>query len=155
MNEQLAGIFKNYAGKRDDLIPLLQEIQGEFGYLPEGEMKEVAKFLHVPESEVFGVGTFYTQFRLKPSGKRTVIVCRGTACHVKGGARVLKEIEKILNIMPGQTTPDMEFTLETVACIGGCALAPNVVIGKDVFGEVNTKKLKNIFTPVDSESSQS
>jgi NADH-quinone oxidoreductase subunit E len=155
MKEQLSKILSSFQGKRDELIPILQQVQEQFGYLPEDEMKEVAKFLRIPESEVFGVETFYAQFKLKPSGKKTVVVCRGTACHVKGGARILKEIEKQLGISPGQTTPDMEYTLETVACIGACALAPNVIVGKEIYGQMNTKKLREIFAPKASEASKS
>lgn len=145
MKDELANILKKYAGKRDDLIPILQEVQEKFGYLPEEEMKEVAKFLHLPESEIFGVETFYSQFRLKPSGKTCVTVCRGTACHVRGAARVLKEIEKYLGITTGQTTPDNEYTLETVACIGACARAPNVVMGTEIRGQMNTRKVLGLF----------
>lgn len=155
MSEELAKILSSYQGKRDELIPILQEIQEKFGYLPGNEMKKVAKFLRIPESEVYGVGTFYGLFKLKPSGKKTVVVCRGTACHVKGGARILKELERLLGVSPGQTTPDMEYTLETVACIGACALAPNLVIGKEIYGQMNTKKLRGLFTPKVPEDSKS
>ncbi len=145
MKPELAEIFKKYSGQRDDLIPIMQEVQEKFGYLPEEELKEVAHFLQLPETEVFGVSTFYAQFKMKPSGKKCVTVCRGTACHVKGGARLLKEVEKTLGVPPGQTTPDMEYTLETVACIGACALAPNVVVGKDIYGKMNVKKVAELF----------
>lgn len=147
MSEELSKILMTFQGKRDELIPILQQVQGKFGYLPGEEMKEVAKFLRIPESEVFGVVTFYSQFKLKPSGKKTVVVCRGTACHVKGGARILKDMERLLGVSPGQTTPDMEYTLETVACIGACALAPNLVVAKEIYGQVNAKKLRELFAP--------
>lgn len=147
MSEELSKILMTFQGKRDELIPILQQVQEKFGYLPGEEMKEVAKFLRIPESEVFGVVTFYSQFKLKPSGKKTVVVCRGTACHVKGGARILKDMERLLGVSPGQTTPDMEYTLETVACIGACALAPNLVVAKEIYGQVNAKKLRELFAP--------
>lgn len=147
MSEELSKILMTFQGKRDELIPILQQVQEKFGYLPGEEMKEVAKFLRIPESEVFGVVTFYSQFKLKPSGKKTVVVCRGTACHVKGGARILKEVGRLLGVSPGQTTPDMEYTLETVACIGACALAPNLVVAKEIYGQVNAKKLRELFAP--------
>ncbi len=150
MNNELTTILQKYSGHRDDLIPIMQEVQEKFGYLPDPELKEVARFLRLPESEVFGVGTFYSQFKMKPGGKKCVTVCRGTACHVKGGARLLKEIEKTLGVQPGQTTPDMEYTFETVACIGACALAPNLVIGKDIHGKMTTRKIAELFPAKDA-----
>ncbi|MBI4330403.1 MAG: NADH-quinone oxidoreductase subunit NuoE [Chloroflexi bacterium] len=145
MKQELSDILRKYEGKRDDLIPIMQEVQEKFGYLPEEEMKEVAKFLRLPESEVFGVETFYAQFKLKPSGKTCVTVCRGTACHVKGGARILKEVEKALGVPPGETTPDLQYTLETVACIGACAVAPNLIVGKETHGKMTVKKVGELF----------
>jgi NADH:ubiquinone oxidoreductase subunit E len=94
---------------------------------------------------VFGVATFYAQFRLVPSGKNRVTVCRGTACHVRGGARILKDVQQRLGIKPGETTPDLEYSLDTVACIGACALAPNLTINDNVHGQLTTKKVGEIF----------
>ena len=108
-------------------------------------MQEIARFLRLPASSVFGVSTFYAQFKLVPSGKRTVRVCRGTACHVRGGARILREVEKRLGIKPGETTDDLEYTLETVACIGACALAPTMTIDKETYGQMTTKKVAEVF----------
>jgi NADH-quinone oxidoreductase subunit E len=124
----LNDILSSYQGKKEELIPILQQVQQAFGYLPEPIMKKIAKFLQLPESTVFGVGTFYAQFKLVPSGRNIIRVCRGTACHVRGGARILREVEKRLGIKPGESTPDLEYSLETVACIGACALAPTMVI---------------------------
>jgi NADH:ubiquinone oxidoreductase subunit E len=109
-------------------------------------MRQIATFLGITPGVVFGVATFYAQFRLVPSGKNRVTVCRGTACHVRGGSRILKEAEQRLGIKPGETTPDMEYTLETVACIGACALAPNITINNDVYGQLTTKKVGEIFS---------
>jgi NADH-quinone oxidoreductase subunit E len=134
------------AGKKDELIPILQEIQAGLGYLPADAMRQVASFLEVTPGAVFGVATFYAQFRLVPSGKNKVTVCRGTACHVRGGSRVLKEVEQRLGIKQGETTKDMEYTLETVACIGACALAPNMTINEEVHGQLTTKKVGEIFS---------
>ena len=121
----LDDIFPHFpTAESDDLIPVLQETQEKLGYLPAEAMERIAKYLHLPASTVYGVVTFYAQFKLVPSGKRIVRVCRGTACHVRGGARILREVEKRLGIKPGETTEDWEYTLETVACIGACALAP-------------------------------
>ena len=138
-------ILSKFTRGRDNLIPILQEVQQEFGYLPEEPMQIVADFLHLSGSTIYSVATFYAQFKLVPSGKRVISVCRGTACHVRGGARVLREVEKRLGIKPGETTGDWEYTLETVACIGACALAPTMTVDKDTHGQMTTKKVAEVF----------
>ena len=143
---QLDEILSRYSGESDELIPILQEAQERFGYLPEEVMQRIAKFLRLPESTVYGVSTFYAQFKLTPTGKKLVKVCRGTACHVRGGARILREVEKKLGIKPGGTTSDMEYSLETIACFGSCALAPVIVIDKNVYGRMTTTKAGQILT---------
>lgn len=129
-----------------ELIPRLQQIQAEHGYLPEEALRAVARSLHLPESHVFGVATFYAQFRLKPSGRQRVMVCRGTACHVRGGARVLSAVKKELDLQEGETSADLAYTLETVACIGACALAPSLVVNSQVYGRLTPQKATAIFT---------
>jgi NADH-quinone oxidoreductase subunit E len=136
---------KHEGASKDDLISILQETQEAIGYLPKEAMEQIAEFLNVTEGEVFGVATFYAQFRFVPSGKNRVTVCRGTACHVRGGARILKEVQQRLGIKPGETTPDLEYSLDTVACIGACALAPNLTINDNVHGQLTTKKVGEIF----------
>ena len=145
IKEQLDDILSQYDGESGDLIPILQEAQERFGYLPEGVMAGIAKFLRLPESTVYGVGTFYAQFKFTPTGKRIVKVCRGTACHVRRGARILSEVEKQLGIKPGETTDDLEYSLETIACFGSCALAPVVVIDKTVYGRMTIKKVAEVL----------
>ena len=145
IKEQLDDILSQYDGESGDLIPILQEAQERFGYLPEGVMAGIAKFLRLPESTVYGVGTFYAQFKFTPTGKRIVKVCRGTACHVRGGVRILNEVERQLGIKPGETTDDLEYSLETIACFGSCALAPVVVIDKTVYGRMTTKKVAGVL----------
>lgn len=145
VKEKLAEILSHYSGKREELIPILQEAQEQFRYLPLEVMVEIAEFLKIPESAVFGVSTFYAQFKLVPSGKMIVKVCRGTACHVRGGARILREVERRLGLKPGETTEDMEYTLETVACIGACALAPTMMMDKETHGQMTTKKVAEVF----------
>ena len=142
---QLDEIFRRYDGTGGDLIPILQAVQGEFGYLPEEAMEEIARFLRLPASTVYGVSTFYAQFKFVPMGKKIVKVCRGTACHVRGADQILREIESRLGIKPGETSDDLEYTLETVACIGACALAPTIVINHDVHGKLSTKMVREIF----------
>lgn len=143
--KQLEGILSRHKGDKGDLIPILQEAQESFGYLPTGVMQKIASFLRLPESVVYGVSTFYAQFTFIPTGRRRVSVCRGTACHVRGGARILREVEKRLGLKPGETTDDMEYSLETVACIGACALAPTMRIGKETYGQMTTRKVGEVF----------
>jgi len=143
--EQLDDILSKYGGQSGDLIPILQEAQERFGYLPEEAMQWIAKFLRLPETTVYGVSTFYAQFKFTPIGKSMVKVCRGTACHVRGGARILSEVERQLGIKPGETTDDLEYSLETIACFGSCALAPVVVIDKTVYGRMTIKKVAEIL----------
>jgi NADH-quinone oxidoreductase subunit E len=138
-------ILASFKGEKSEIIPLLQQVQQRFGYLPEPAMKQVAEFVHMPASTVFGTGTFYAQFKLVPTGRNVVRVCRGTACHVRGGARIISEIEKKLGINDGDTTPDLEYSLETVACFGSCALAPVVVVNDRVHGRMTPAQAKNLI----------
>ncbi len=143
--ERLNEILSSYQGKEEELIPILQQVQQVFGYLPEPAMKRIAKFLKLPESTVFGVGTFYAQFKFVPSGRNIIRVCRGTACHVRGGARILREVEKQLGIKPGESSPDLEYCLETVACIGACALAPTMVVNNETHGQMTARKVTEVL----------
>ncbi len=138
-------ILASYKGEKAELIPILQQVQETYGYLPEEALSQIAEFVDVPECTVFGVATFYAQFKLVPTGRNIVRVCRGTACHVRGGARILKEVQKQLGIKPGESTTDLEYALETVACIGACALAPTMTKNKDTYGEMTTKKVAEIL----------
>jgi NADH-quinone oxidoreductase subunit E len=124
VQDKLKEIFAKYQGEKHELIPILQETQEKFRYLPAAAIREISRFLQVPESAIYGVATFYAQFKLTPLGKKVIRICRGTACHVRGSGKVLTEMEKQLGIKAGETTPDLEYTLETIACIGACALAP-------------------------------
>ena len=138
-------IIARHKSEKWPLIPLLQEIQNEFGYVPPESVKPIAQALKLFPVHVQGVITFYEQLYTTPRGKKIVRVCRGTACHVRGGKTILKLVKQNLGIEEGQTSPDMEYTLETVACIGVCALAPNLVIGKDTHGHMNPKKVAQLF----------
>lgn len=138
-------ILKNYAKEEKYLIPILQEAQEEYGYLPEEIMKEIASSLDLSLSQVFGVVTFYTQFHLEPRGKNIIRVCTGTACHVRGGAEVLQALKDELGIDSGETTEDLKYTLETVACIGACGLAPVIMINDDTHGRLTPDKVENIL----------
>ncbi len=142
---QMDNILSHFEGDRDELTTILQEVQAQFSYLPEESLRKVAEFLKITVSEVYAVATFYALFRFKPSGRNMVRVCRGTACHVRGGSHVLYEVQKRLGIKPGETTKDMEYSLEKVACIGACALAPNISINKVPYGQITSKRLEEIF----------
>ncbi|MDI6777497.1 MAG: NADH-quinone oxidoreductase subunit NuoE [Syntrophales bacterium] len=147
--EEIEGLFaeirKEFKGRADELIPMLQRVQRALGFLPEQALIEIARLTRLSAARVFGTATFYAQFRFQPVGKNIIRVCRGTACHVKGGARILREVEKQLGIKPGENTQDLKFALETVACIGACALAPTTVISGDTYGQMTTKKVGEIL----------
>jgi len=150
MNKRLKTILLGYKGKKDELIPILQEVQEKLGYLPEDALLEIAKFVNVPESRVYAVATFYAQFRFSPIGKKHIKICRGTACHVRGAPRILEEVKKQLDISEGETTSDLECSLETVACIGACGLAPNMVVNKKTHGRLTVKKVSKILGHISS-----
>ena len=138
-------IVDSHRDERWPLIPLLQDIQDEYGYIPPEAVHPIAQAFGLFPAEVQGVITFYEQLYTTPRGRNVVRVCRGTACHVRGGKTILKLVKRNLGIDEGETTDDMEYTLETVACIGVCALAPNLVIGKDTHGNMNPKKVARLF----------
>ncbi len=142
----MKNIFSHYEGRSDELIPILQETQEHFRYLPEEAMSEIARFVRVPESRVYGVSTFYALFKLKPTGKHIARVCRGTACHVRGSGRILEEMEKQLGIKGGETRADLEWTLETISCFGSCALAPVMVVDKTVYGRMTSAKVRDVLS---------
>jgi NADH-quinone oxidoreductase subunit E len=152
--DQLAEIFQEFKGRPDDLIPVLQRVQAALGYLPEKALLEIAYKMALPSAKVFGVATFYTQFRLQPVGKHIIRVCRGTACHVRGSGRILKSIQARLKVAPGETTKDRLFTLETVACFGSCALAPVLVIDDAVHGRMNSSKAQKFLDQIRGEERQ-
>jgi NADH-quinone oxidoreductase E subunit len=139
-------ILESYQGEKADLIPILQEVQQKLGYLSEVGLKQIARYINIPESTVFGVVTFYAQFKLVPTGRNIIRVCRGTGCYVRGAPRILDVLENELGIKAGETTPDLEYTLETVACFGSCALAPVIVVNDRVYGRVTTDKVKSILS---------
>ncbi|HOF87491.1 MAG TPA: NADH-quinone oxidoreductase subunit NuoE [Armatimonadota bacterium] len=135
------------SGRREALIPLLQAVQEEFGYLPQDALRAIARHLNLPAAKVFGVATFYNQFRLKPVGAHTIRVCRGTACHVRGSKQLLDAVADHLGVTPGETTADGEFTLETVACIGACSIAPVVMVDGDFHGAVKSNAVAKLLEP--------
>ncbi len=129
----------------NDLCPLLQDIQGVYGYLPPAVLLTLSKRTGIPASQIYGVTTFYEQFHLEPHGRHTVRCCRGTACHVKGGHGMIQAVQRALGIAEGETTEDMRFTFETVACLGTCFLAPVIMVDNDYYGNVTSAKIKGIL----------
>jgi len=142
-------LVEQYRERKGALIPLLQEIQSLYGYVPEETVELVAQELNIYPVDIYGILTFYTQFYLTPRGKHTVRVCLGTACHVMGGKDVLDYMSKKLNVREGETTPDGMFTLERAACLGCCGMAPVVLVDSDFYGRCTvqeTDKLVNNYT---------
>jgi NADH-quinone oxidoreductase subunit E len=145
VQDKLKQIFSRFNGEEHELIPILQATQESFRYLPGAAMQEIADFLRMSNSSVYAVATFYAQFKLTPLGRKIIRVCRGTACHVRGSSRVLTELENRLGIKAGETTEDLEYTLETVACIGACALAPTITIDGATHGKMTAKKVAEVL----------
>lgn len=144
MEKSLENIFSNYEGKRENVIPILQKVQEEYTYLPEHLMAEIADYTRVPASDIYGVATFYAQFRFTPTGENLISVCRGTACHVRGAPRIFEEIIDQLNLDGEGTTEDQKYTVETVACVGCCALAPVMTINEEVHGDLTKQKVRKL-----------
>jgi NADH:ubiquinone oxidoreductase subunit E len=128
-----------------DLVPLLQDIQAAYGYLPRTVLLEMSRRTGLPASQIYGVATFYEQFYLEPHGKHTIRCCRGTACHVRGAQEMIQTVNRELGISEGQTTEDMRFTFETVACLGTCFLAPVIMVNEDYYGNVKANMIKGII----------
>ena len=142
---KVVAIVSEYNGNRDSLISILQDIQSEYHYLPEDALRAVASQLDLPLIQVCGVATFFKAFSLKPRGEHMVSVCLGTACHVRGAPAVLDEVERQLGIKAGETTEDMRYSLETVNCLGACALGPIVVVDGKYHGQVSPGKVKKVL----------
>jgi len=132
-------------GNESLLIPALQKAQDFFGYLSVPVLEKISQHLQIPLSRAYGVATFYAQFRFKPSGRNVVKLCRGTACHVRGSKGILEALERELNIKDGEATPDLKFSIETVACLGTCFLAPVMMINDRYYGKLTTKKIRDIL----------
>ena len=128
-----------------DLIPILQQIQSHYGYLPQDILTEVSKKTSIPLSRIYGVATFYEQFYLKPRGRHIIKCCRGTACHVNRGSEIIEAITGVTGIKPDETTEDMRFTFETVACLGTCFLAPVIMVNNDYYGNLKPDQIKDIL----------
>lgn len=143
--QQLQEVFSKYKGQQGALIPVLQEAQDVYGYLPQEVLESIAGELKLPISQVYGVVTFYSQFNLSPRGRHIIRVCEGTACYVRGAADIIEELQTQLGISSGETTEDLRFTFESVACLGACSLAPVIMINDDTHGRLTKKNIAKIL----------
>jgi NADH-quinone oxidoreductase subunit E len=138
-------LIQEHSRSRDSLIPVLQKVQKQDGYISPESVKDISGYLKISESDIYGVATFYTQFRFTRPGDHRVRACQGTACHVRGGKRIMGEVVKYLGIQPGETTEDYKFSLDSVACFGSCALSPVVVVDDAVYGRVTPQRVKQLL----------
>jgi NADH-quinone oxidoreductase subunit E len=145
MPETIETILKKHSRTSDEMIPILQDVQKKFGYIGVEALKKISRYLKVSENQVFGVSSFYAQFRFTPPGRHSVRVCLGTACHVRGGATLLEMLERGLGITCGETTEDKRYDLERVACLGCCALSPVVQIDRDIYSRMSVNKLTELL----------
>ncbi len=145
MKEKVRSILDNYQRDKGLLVSILQDIQAEYSYLPKETLVRVSEGLDAPLSQVYSVATFFKAFSFKPRGRHLLNVCLGTACHVRGAVRILEKIERELDITPGETTQDLKYTLETVNCVGACALGPIVIVDGEYSGQMKTDKVKPLL----------
>lgn len=146
MDEKTSAIINKYNGDRGQLVSILQDIQAEYYYLPKEALIQVSETMAIPVSQVYNAATFFRAFSLEPRGRHLINVCLGTACHVRGAVRVLEKMERSLSIKRGETTKDRNFTLETVNCMGACALGPVVKVDGEYFGQMSTDKVDPLIT---------
>jgi NADH-quinone oxidoreductase subunit E len=151
--KKLNTILDKYQREPSSLLAILQDIQDEENYLPKDTVKQVAKELSMPLARIYALSTFFSSFSLEPRGKHICTVCMGTACHVRGAPRLVEHIEREFDIAAGETTQDMQLTLETVNCVGACALGPLVILDGEYHGNTNPAKLDRVFRPLKKEKS--
>ena len=143
--EKVQGIIQRWNGKQEFLIEMLQDVQEDYHYLPREVLEEIGRTIEVPLGRIYHLATFFKGFSLTPRGEHVVSVCMGTACHVKGGKRILDAFARQLGIEPGGTTPDQKFSLDSVRCLGCCGLAPVVTVNEDLYGNLNSTKVAGIL----------
>lgn len=143
--KDLSQIFTGYKEEEGEIIPLLQRAQEKLGYISEEAIEQISKFLKISENQVYGIASFYSQFRFYPPGKNSIKVCLGTACHVRGGQILCEAVQRELGVIPGQTTQDRKFELQRVACLGCCALAPVVQVNEEIHSRMTVIRLKSIL----------
>ena len=151
LGEKISSILERYARDSSQLVSILQDIQAEYNWLPREALEEVSQRLEIPLSRVFSVATFFRAFSLRPRGRHLIHVCLGTACHVRGAPRILEQMERELGIRPGEVTEDLQFSLETVNCVGACALGPVVIVDGDYHGQMTPDRVKEILKKYSKE----
>jgi len=144
-------IVDKYQEKRTALISILHDVQDRYKYLPDEALKMVASRLRMDINEIYSVATFYKSFTLTPQGKHSITLCLGTACHVRGGPKILRELKGLLHIEPGQTTPDKQFSLNVVNCLGVCAIGPVMMVDRNFYGEINPIRAKRIIEKLNNK----
>ena len=144
-SQQRETLFSGFQGHEGELIPLLQRVQEQYGYISSKAIEEISRFLRISENQIFGVASFYSQFRFSPPGRHHIRVCLGTACHVRGGQVLVDALQRTLDVSPGQTTADRRFDLERVACLGCCALAPVMQVDNDIYSRMTVIRLADIL----------
>ena len=145
MSKNVSAIVDSFQNDRSQLVAILQEIQNEYNYLKKEALEEVSQIMNIPVSQVYSVATFFRAFSLKPRGRHLINVCMGTACHVRGAAKVLEKIERDLSVDRGETTPDLKFTLETVNCVGCCAQGPMVIVDGEYSGQIKSNDVSQLL----------
>lgn len=143
--QEIKEILQQYTQVKDNLIPILNEVQVKYGYIPQIAQKEISEYLKIPMAEIYGVITFYSRFTLKPKGKYAISVCLGTACFVKGSEKIMERLKARLNISEGETTPDGKFSIDATRCVGACGIAPVFTINGEVYGKATVKKLDEVL----------
>ena len=145
LKEETIEIAEKYTQDKENLIPILNEIQEKYGYIPKTSQLEISNYLNMPMAEIFGVITFYSRFTLEPKGKYNISVCLGTACFVKGSGRLLDRLKDRLKIDEGKTTEDGKFSIDTTRCVGACGIAPVFTVNNEVYGHATVKKLDEVL----------
>lgn len=145
LQEEVRKILEQYTEVKDNLIPILNEVQVKYGYIPQTAQKEISEYLKIPMAEIYGVITFYSRFTLKPKGKYAISVCLGTACFVKGSEKLMERLKQRLKIEEGETTPDGKFSIDSTRCVGACGIAPVFTVNGEVYGRATVKKLDEVL----------
>lgn len=145
IKQEMNEILMQYTEAKDNLIPILNEVQMKYGYIPQTAQKEISEYLKIPMAEVYGVITFYSRFTLKPKGKYAISVCLGTACFVKGSEKIMERLKQRLKIEEGETTPDGKFSIDATRCVGACGIAPVFTVNGEVYGKATVKKLDEVL----------
>ena len=145
LKQEVKEILEKYTEAKDNLIPILNEVQVKYGYIPQIAQKEISEYLKIPRADVYGVITFYSRFTLKPKGKYAISVCLGTACFVKGSEKIMERLKQRLKIKEGETTPDGKFSIDSTRCVGACGIAPVFTVNGEVYGRATVKKLDEVL----------